>query len=359
VKLAQLLVPKYEKVKEDEYDGTVDLVEKIAFGDGQIYFRDERKTGMDLYLAEAGDLITSKINIHQGAVALAPRRLAASTHYQVYAVNSLDVVPEYLVHVMRTPEFISQLVDLKNKGIKNEQGASFLLEFQIPLPPPDIQGQIAADLCRAQQVITGAEALLANWSVDRFLVEGATLHRFSDLASVDAQIVKHPQRDHGDRLYVGGENIESGTARLVSRTTVNDAGIFGPSYSFTAGQVLYSKVRPGLRKVVLAEEDGLCSSDIYPLTVNIKVVDPQYLAICLASQKFAQETAKFHERAGMPKINRDQLSSIALPIPPLARQRELVEQCHSEIIVLQGLRSIMSSTQDQTRKRLSQVWDKG
>ncbi len=96
VKLAELIEPRYEKIKKNEYDGNLPLVEKISFSDGKMHFREERETGMDLYLAAKGDLVTSKINIHQGAVAMAPYDLAASTHYQMYSMRSDDVLPEFL-----------------------------------------------------------------------------------------------------------------------------------------------------------------------------------------------------------------------------------------------------------------------
>ena len=101
VKLKELIEPRFDKVRQDDYDGGLPIVEKIAFADGTMGFRKERETGMDLYRASKGDLVTSKINIHQGAVALAPCDLVASTHYQVYGVNNSEVNPDYLVRALR------------------------------------------------------------------------------------------------------------------------------------------------------------------------------------------------------------------------------------------------------------------
>jgi len=56
------------------YSSVKTFLGKISFKDGKIHFRDEKETGMDLYQAEKGDLMTSKINVHQGALALADRK---------------------------------------------------------------------------------------------------------------------------------------------------------------------------------------------------------------------------------------------------------------------------------------------
>ena len=59
----------------------------------------------------------------------------------------------------------------------------------------------------------------------------------------------------------------------------------------------------------------MCSSDIYPFTVTSDEILPEYLALILASRWFARCTVEFHERAGMPKINREQLATINVVVP--------------------------------------------
>jgi len=142
VKLEKLLTPKYDRIKKEDYQGDLEIVGKITFEDGAIHFRVTRETGMDLYRASKGELVTSKINVHQGAVSLAPMDLVCSTHYQIYEINADEVRPSFLVEIIRSKQFLSLLADEKNKGIKNEQGPDFLLKFQIPLPLPDMQGDI-------------------------------------------------------------------------------------------------------------------------------------------------------------------------------------------------------------------------
>ena len=121
---------------------------------------------MDLYKAIKGDLVTSKINIHQGALVLAPNDLVASTHYQMYQIKTDDVHPMFLVNVLRSKQFQELLNDQKNKGIKNEQGADFFGDFEIPLPPIEVQGAIAADIERQQAIVAGAELILNNWKIE-------------------------------------------------------------------------------------------------------------------------------------------------------------------------------------------------
>lgn len=165
-KLESLIIVKTEKIKKDDYKADVDIVEKISFADGKIHFRTERQTGMDLYKAVKGDLVTSKINVHQGAVAIAPCSLVCSTHYQVYEINQNYIIPGYLINVLRSQQFIENLASDRNKGIKNEQGAEFLYSFEIPLPLIETQRQIVEQIERQQAMIEGAGKILKNIEFD-------------------------------------------------------------------------------------------------------------------------------------------------------------------------------------------------
>lgn len=356
-KLEGKVEPKYIKIKEDKYDGETEIIDKISFKDGKVHYRDEKETGMDLYQAEKGDLITSKINVHQGALALADRKLVCSTHYQVYEIDKTQINPEYLVIALRSKQLQERVNEIKNNGIKNEQGAEFLLSLEIPLPSLDEQTAIVAQIEKQKAIIDGADLVLKNWRVDDYINLSCKEEAFSNIAVVDGQIVKDEKlRACFDKFYVGGENIESGTGRLSNLKTVEEAGIVGPSYIFKSGQIVYSKVRPNLQKCFFASFEGLCSSDIYPLTVFNQNVVPEYFAKILQSKYFASKTQVFQDRAGMPKVNRDQLATINMAIPKKAEQLEIVVTINSQMQILEGLRTMKIEAEKKINKILADVW---
>ena len=158
-------------------------------------------------------------------------------------------------------------------------------------------------------------------------------------------------------IYVGGENIESGSGRLLSLQTVQEAGIVGPSYKFRKGHIVYSKVRPNLQKCFFADFNGVCSSDIYPLKVNEELVLPRYFALILQSKFFAKKTESFQDgRSGMPKINQDQLAQIKIPLPHLETQHEIVEKLDKQMQALEGVRLLKSEAQKRIEEILAEVW---
>lgn len=133
--LRKLIFPVKRVIKKNNYDGKLPVVSKIVFKTGDIIFRKENTTGMDLLDVRKGDLLVSSINFHQGAVALNNiGNFVCSTHYQTFEINTKMVVPEYLVLVLRTKKFIEMVAGIKANGIKNESGYDFIGDFRIPVP---------------------------------------------------------------------------------------------------------------------------------------------------------------------------------------------------------------------------------
>jgi len=362
VKLAELLVPKYEKVKKDDYDGSVEIVEKIAFGDGQVYFRDERQTGMDLYLAEAGDLITSKINIHQGAVALVPRRLAVSTHYQVYGVNSPDVVAEYLVHVMRTPEFINQLVDLKNKGIKNEQGADFLLEFQIPLPRPDIQEAIVVDLHRRRAIIQSAEKVVANWRFEMGSIDGELTPLGQ--AVKDTKNGWSPKCNGGDTKVLSISCLKAGAIDLSEVKYTDETRNDLDRFFVRENDFFYSRGNTPELVALAGVATGVDEKVVFPdLLTRVRFDEdnilPKY-AVCLFNSKIGRDYFGKTPQGASPtmvKVSQDYMAAFKVPfMGNLPRQREIVSRFEREVDLLRGLQDLADKTSKEMVILLRSIW---
>lgn len=108
--------------------------------------------------------------------------------------------------------------------------------------------------------------------------------------------------------------------RLLKCRTAHDLGLVSGKYLFRAGDVVYSKIRPYLQKSVLVDFSGLCSADMYPLTVR-DGFDAQYIHFVTLSSPFTRQAISYQERTGIPKLNREQLSGILILKPPLPEQR--------------------------------------
>lgn len=125
-------------------------------------------------------------------------------------------------------------------------------------------------------------------------------------------------------IHIAPDNIEKGSGKLLECRTVAEDKVNSANHFFFKGQVLYSKIRPLLRKAVIAPCDGLCSADMYPLD---SALDHRYLLYYLLSQCFNTQIASaMSSRVKMPKINQQELSMALIPIPPLNEQVKISDR---------------------------------
>ena len=127
---------------------------------------------------------------------------------------------------------------------------------------------------------------------------------------------------YSSMLLIGPEHVESRTGRLLNRESAHQQEAESGKYYCVSGDVIYSKIRPALGKVVLAPEDCLCSADMYPLSSR-GTVQHQFLYWLLLSDQFITWSVLESDRVAMPKLNRETLSKLKIPVPPLHDQEAI------------------------------------
>jgi type I restriction enzyme S subunit len=142
--------------------------------------------------------------------------------------------------------------------------------------------------------------------------------RFSSIATIESNLVD--PFDYPNHPHIAPDNIEKGTGRLLDYKTVKEDNVISSNHYFFPSQLIYSKVRPRLNKVVKVDFEGLCSADMYPIK---SLINPDYLLNCILSKYFLDEVFKFDNRVKMPKINQNQLSQILIPVPPIQEQKRI------------------------------------
>ena len=119
------------------------------------------------------------------------------------------------------------------------------------------------------------------------------------------------------------EDIEKDTGRVIKKVKKSERSAMSTKHSFKKGQVLYSKLRPYLNKVVLADEDGYCTSEILPLDFNSLVL-PAYARYYLMTPAFLAYANRCSYGVKMPRLSTSDGKKAIMTIPPLAEQKRIV-----------------------------------
>jgi len=173
---------------------------------------------------------------------------------------------------------------------------------------------------------------------------------FSDIANIASNLVN--PYDFYDLPHVAPSNIEKGTGKLLEYQSAREDKIISGKHLFKPGQLLYSKVRPQLNKIVSVDFQGLCSADMYPLE---PFIENDYLHILMLSDFFLNEVDKFDNRVKMPKINQKQLNRIPIPLPPTLEQIEIVRKVKALLNVCTEIDSQISTASHLTETIVTSV----
>ena len=144
---------------------------------------------------------------------------------------------------------------------------------------------------------------------------------------------------HKESWILELEDIEKDTGRVLVRHSKAERVIKSVRHSFYAGNILYSKLRTYLNKVLVAKEDGLCTTEIIP-TECCDSVHPDYICNILRSRYFLDYTAQCGYGVKMPRLSTTDARKALIPLPPYKEQIRISEK----IDVLMGSLNSIAET---------------
>ena len=136
------------------------------------------------------------------------------------------------------------------------------------------------------------------------------------------------------------EDIEKDTARIAQIRLKQDRDIKGVRHKFTNGDVLYSKLRTYLNKVLVAPHNGYCTTEIVPLHSYCNV-STYYLSHVLRSGYFLDYTQQCGYGVKMPRLSTNDACNGSIPLPPLAEQKRIVKKIEELFGVLDTIQQAL------------------
>jgi type I restriction enzyme, S subunit len=293
--------------------------------------------------AEAGDILFCVRGATTGKKNIADQRYCIGRGLAAIRGNAQIVTTEYLYFVL---EYLTKAL------VRESSGSTFpnlprekIEQFRVPLPPLSQQQaivrQLERDMAEVERLRVASEhqwdaiAKLPQASL-RQVFEDEDAHNWlhvplDEVCSIVEGQVDPRLPEYRGLPHINGEVIETGTGRLLNYRTVGEDRVTSGKYYFNAGSVIYSKLRPYLRKVVLVDFQGLCSADAYPITTNPQFLSPLWLKWSLLTDTFTAYASEESLRSRMPKLNREQLLSWRIPLPDMPTQNRIAKQLEGNL----------------------------
>ncbi|WP_162146334.1 restriction endonuclease subunit S [Pyrococcus abyssi] len=304
---------------------------------------------------EAGDLLLAKItpsfeNGKQGIVPFnVPNGFALATTevYPIVPSENLDVF--FLFYILKDKRF-RKILEVRMTGTTGRQRVqkTDLLKLQIPLPPLEEQKKIAEILRSIDEAIQAVDESIARLerlkkgTMERLLTRGINHTRFKTV-ELNGRKVEIPEEwdvvelgevaerrnesvnpaNMGNIPFVGLEHIEPGNIRLSQWG--NSSEVKSSKSKFYPGDILYGKLRPYLDKAVIADFEGICSTDIIVIKAKEDKTIPEYLIWVIHSKEFIEYAKKTMKGVNHPRTSWKSIKQFQIPLPPLEEQKKIAE----------------------------------
>lgn len=301
-------------------------------------------------------LLTSRAPI--GNVAIAGIELCTNQGFKSL-IPGKNIYNKYLYHCIK--KFVPQLELLGNGATFKEVSKKVVENFEIPLPPFEVQKRIADILDKADGIRQKREKaikLTDNFLRATFLEMFPQLDdcgnkvKLGDIVTLDAPMVDPREDKFIDLIHIGPDRIERNTGLLLPALTAREENLISKKFLFDENYVLYSKIRPYLKKCAIPDFDDLCSADMYPVKPISGKTNREFIWQLLLSDFFTKYTETLPDRANIPKLNRKELLSFELSLPPISLQEKykaIVQKTnHAKLIMRkQNGNSILNQLADE------------
>lgn len=280
--------------------------------------------------------------------------------------SKVKILPKYLRFSLVNPIIQKYLLEKTKVTSIPNLTLEIISGCPIPLPPLSEQQRIVerveslfAKLDEAKEkvqvVVDGYEArnasiyhkafcgkLTEKWRVDNNIKNEWKKLRFDEVADIKSNLVD-PLK-YLNYPHIAPDNIEKRTGKLLDFHTIKEDGVVSGKHRFHAGQILYSKIRPYLSKVVMVDFDGLCSADMYPIEAR---GNTRFLWYYMLSDEFLEQASSAGSRSVLPKINQKELSAIEVSITSEEEQAAVVDMLDSILPTIQQAKEAADNVIEQ------------
>lgn len=134
------------------------------------------------------------------------------------------------------------------------------------------------------------------------------------------------------------EDVEKDTSRLIVKVVFKDRQSKSTKNKFKKGDVLYGKLRPYLNKIIIADQDGCCTTEIIPLKSN-GALDNRYLFYWLRHPDFLEYVADVSHGINMPRLGTDAGKASPFVLAPFNEQKRIADKLDTLLAAVDACRA--------------------
>ena len=300
--------------------------------------QDSSLTPEDHLLVAPGDIAYNMMRMWQGAFGLATKEGVVSPAYVVLRPKP-GINSQYISFLLQSPR-MRYLLWAYSYGLTNDRLRLYFQDFA--RIPARVHGEpqqviITSLLDASEKRISACRDLFDNTiklrtgTLNRLLRPSSKHERASWREFEFGELVERvrstfsPAKSAEQQVCIELENIEPGIGQVIGQSVTTSES--STKLRFKAGEILFGKLRPYLRKYWIADHDGVCSSEFWVLRSASTHCLPEFLVCLLQSDAFTRAVAA-SAGSKMPRAEWDYVVGTTLLVPSKSRQAQICGAMH-------------------------------
>ena len=315
-------------------------------------------------LVETDDVLISTVRPNLRAFTILteiPERAIASTGFAVLRSNKEQLLPKFLIYMLRHDKSVEQMVRMMGKGSYPSINQADVESMEIPLPPLEVQREIVAEIEGYQRVIDGARAVVDNYQPHIVVDPEWPMVPIKTVASVESGFgfpTTYQGTSDGDIpfLKVSDMNLQGNEVRIVSwNNAVSNSTLQKlKAKAFPPRTVIFPKIGAAIatNKKRILTRASTYDNNVMGIVSNPDKLLPEYLYAYLESF----DLSRWASDAQPPSMRKTVVEEHLIPLPSLAIQQALVGEIEGERALVAANRELVERMEGKIRAAIGRVW---
>lgn len=290
----------------------------------------------DKLLMKKGDVLFGKRRAYQKKVAIAPFDGIFSAHGMVLRPKEDVIDKNFFPLFIASDYFLDAAIKISVGSLSPTINWRDLKELKFNLPELDEQKKLAEVLWQIVDTMESYKKLLAKTDE---MVKAKFVEMFGDPVLNPYKIQTKKMKDVApvesyngvvdlieDKVWLLNlDMIESNTGKIIERNCVFEKDLGNSVWKFNTENVLYSKLRPYLNKVIVPDMSGYATTELLPLKPNTNFITKKFLDVLLRHDSFVSYINSKTAGTKMPRVSMDIFRNFDVIIPPLEFQQQFTD----------------------------------
>lgn len=362
VPLKDFLISNANKIQPKKYPHEQFIILGVSNTDG--VFVNEKKTGSEIgqsyFVVEKNQFCYNPYRINVGSIGLNTlengSRQIISGAYVVFGVNENEINPKYLAALFQAENFNKYVNEQATGGVRMNFKFEYLKNWQIPLPPLDIQNEIVEKVEQQNSIIEGAEKILNNFKITNDVFEqaggksiplGRVCKFIGGSQPAKEEFIFEPQDGYIRLIQIRDFKSEK-FKTFIKKNSVKKF--------FNKDDVMIARYGPPIFQILRGLE-GAYNVALMKAVPDEEKLSKNFLFYFLQNSKIQNFVISNSQRsAGQAGVNTDLLNSYQILLPSLEEQRKIVEKLDQDLQTKERINLLVEEAKERIEYILKAVW---